>query len=106
MLFALASIIILPYKRSYQSGVLLMAMSNGLPVLVSDIDPMKEIIEHMKNGLIFKSENELDLAKKIDLFFGDLCENYNLLSSNAFDTIKDHYSWEKIGKEYVNHFNI
>lgn len=104
-LFALAGMMILPYKRSYQSGALLMAMSNGIPVLVSDISPMKEIIKHKENGLIFKSEDEYDLANQIDSFLENIDEQYNSFSLNAIDTISNHYSWDLIAKKYISNFN-
>jgi len=103
-LFSIASISILPYTKIYQSGVLLMSMSNGNPVIVSDIEPMKEIIKNGENGLLFESGNSLDLAKKINLFFENSQENCKKYSENGLKTMRTEHSWEKIGEEYVNYF--
>ena len=99
-LFSVASATILPYKKSYQSGVLLMAMSTGLPVIVSDIDPMKEIIKNDINGLLHKSNNSIDLAQKIDFYLEKKSEKFSKYSENALKTIRTEYSWEIIGKKY------
>lgn len=104
-LFSIVSISILPYIRSYQSGVLLMSMSNGVPVIVSDIEPMKEIIKNGENGLLFKTLDSLDLAKKINLFFENSEENYKKYSENAIKTVRTEYSWKNIGNEYCDFLN-
>jgi D-inositol-3-phosphate glycosyltransferase len=52
-LFFAADVIVLPYRVIFQSGVLLMAMSHGLPVIASDLAPNKEIITHKKHAIFF-----------------------------------------------------
>jgi len=104
-LFSISSASILPYTRSYQSGVLIMAMSSKLPVIVSDIAPMKEIVTHKINGLVFKSTNSIDLAEKINFHFNNLETNYNSYSNTAFKNIQEDYSWSEIGKKYCEFIN-
>jgi D-inositol-3-phosphate glycosyltransferase len=99
-LFFAADVNILPYRIIYQSGVLLMAMSHGLPVIASDLPANKEIINDGENGMLFKSEDSDDLALKIKLFFQD---QYfpSKLAGNALDTIKSDYDWQTISREYL-----
>lgn len=97
-LFSICDFIVLPYREIYQSGVLLMAMSNKTPVITSDLEPFKEVL-NLNQGLIFKNENYLDLANKITFAL----ENEEILSEMAiegYQKMKDEYDWEKIGKEY------
>ncbi len=94
--FNSADLIVLPYTKIYQSGVLLLSMSYGKPVICSDLDPFKEIIIDNENGFLFQSENEIDLAKKIiDIIeknkLSSVTENANALISSKFD-------WINIGK--------
>lgn len=96
-----ADLIVLPYREIYQSGVLLMAMSYGLPVLISDLPSNKEVVDNDLNGLLFKSEDFEDLARQIDLFF-DRYYQKNLLEKNALALMKDQYSWELIAEKYRN----
>ncbi|MFT7823746.1 MAG: glycosyltransferase family 4 protein [Sulfurimonas sp.] len=100
-LFFAADANILPYRIIYQSGVLLMAMSHGLPVIASDLSPNREVIENGINGLLFTSEDSDDLAKKIDQFFFDHSLQ-EILSHNARKTIRDKYSWTPIAQGYIN----
>lgn len=55
--YAAADIIVLPYRKIYQSAVLLMAMSYGKPVVVSDIEGMTEVVTDGVNGRVFSSSD-------------------------------------------------
>lgn len=63
--FAAADIAVLPYDNIYQSGVVLLAMTNGVPVLTSDIPGMREVVEHGRTGLTFRAGDPDDLAAKL-----------------------------------------
>jgi D-inositol-3-phosphate glycosyltransferase len=102
--FAKADIVILPYRAIYQSGVLLLTLSYGKPVICSNLNAFKEIISDGNNGLTFQSENEFDLAKKII----SLIENPSLVEKirkNAHQTIKKEYNWKNIGKKTKLFYN-
>lgn len=93
-----SDIIVLPYRKIYQSGVLLMAMSYGRPVIVSDIDGMTEIVKDNKNGFIFKSEDIEDLAKCIIRAFSDPTR-LGQVAEAGFNTVIKHHDWLSIGKQ-------
>lgn len=60
-----ADLVVLPYLRIYQSGVVLMAMSYGTPVLVSDIEGMLEAVDDEDTGFVFKSQDPQHLAQRL-----------------------------------------
>ena len=99
-----SDLVVLPYRVIYQSGVLLLTLSYGKPVLCSDLKPFKEIITHNENGFLFKSENPEDLALKIQ----EIIINKDLdgVTNNANGLIRRDYDWIKIGaltkKFYLN----
>lgn len=99
LFFKAASAIVLPYKKIYQSGVLLMAMSYGTPVIASELPAIREIIDHGVDGLLFSLERPEILSQQIN----ELLENKVLqkqLSDNAIDKIVSEYSWNTIAKQY------
>lgn len=49
--------------------VLIEAMAAGLPVITSNIGGPKELIENNINGILFESENYVDLADKIEYLY-------------------------------------
>lgn len=96
-----ADLVILPYKRIYQSGVLLLSMSYGRAVLASDLSAFSEIIVDGVNGYLFHSEDVESLTNKLR----EITKNVNKLKEiekNAYGFIKENYDWFKIGEETYN----
>jgi glycosyltransferase involved in cell wall biosynthesis len=99
-LFSLADIAILPYRRIYQSGVMLFAMSYGVPVIASDLPANKEIING-QNGKLFISGNSDDLAMQINMLIND--ENARmLLSKKSIDYVNNNHDWAVISKRFMD----
>ena len=94
-------IVVLPYKRIYQSGVLLLSMSQGRTAITSDLPAFSEIITNDENGFIFKSENIEDLAKCILSLTPDKIANATLKSHQI---IQDKYDWIKIGRQTLDFY--
>ncbi|WP_427875740.1 glycosyltransferase [Flavobacterium sp. MMS24-S5] len=92
-----ADLVVLPYRNIYQSGVLLLTLSYGKPVLCSDLDPFKEIINHNENGFLFQTENAQDLAHKIREIISNK-SNLMKVKNNADLIIRDNYNWIRIGQ--------
>lgn len=99
--FSGADLVILPYKRIYQSGVLLLAMSYGRPVLASNLPAFSEIIEDGKTGLLFESENPEDLADRIMQVLNNK-EGLNSIRDKANVELETNYNWKEIGGKTLN----
>ncbi len=94
--YCAASLVVLPYRRIYQSGVVLMALSYGQPVLVSSIPGMTEVVTDGVTGLVFASGDSSDLARKIVWAFenpGSL-ESIGVAGKKLMET---DYNWYDIG---------
>ena len=95
--YAAADMVVLPYRKIYQSGVLLMAMSYCRTVVVSDLPGMIEVITDNKTGLVFRSGDADHLAAKILSAFKNP-ELIDKLSKNGENLIREKYDWGKIGE--------
>ena len=98
-----ADLVVLPYRTIYQSGVLLLTLSYGKPVLCSDLEPFKEIIIDKENGFLFENENPFDLASKIQEIVQNRI-NLNKVAASAKIMIRDKYDWIKIGNLTKNFY--
>jgi len=96
--FKASDAVILPYKKIYQSGVLLHAMSFGCPVIASAIPGMQEIIDDEHNGLLFKSSDPMALARVMENFL-DAPELAKTIANNATSQLLTRYSWEAIAEQ-------
>ena len=55
--FKAADVLVLPYKHIFQSGVLFLGYSFGLPVIAADVGSLKEEVVEGKTGFVFESKN-------------------------------------------------
>tara|TARA_B100001057_G_scaffold325057_1_gene325249 strand:+ start:12759 stop:13877 length:1119 start_codon:yes stop_codon:yes gene_type:complete len=90
-----ADVFILPSYSEGMPKVLLEAMLSNLIVLVSDILPHKDIIEHNENGYLFRTGNVLDLQSKLNDILNDL-PKLGLISKNAKKTILNNFTWHDV----------
>ena len=96
--FKACDLVVLPYKRIYQSGVLLLSMSYGRVSLCSDLEPFADIIEDGKTGYLFQSENVESLKEKI-LFIAKNKTNLTGIRNNALTILRSKFDWTVIGKQ-------
>ncbi|WP_121809110.1 glycosyltransferase family 4 protein [Mucilaginibacter kameinonensis] len=99
-------IVVLPYKKIYQSGVLLNVMSQNSLVMASDLEPNKDIIEDGVNGFLFKSESVDDLINKATKILSFDEQLLNEIRENAFNTVTDHYDWDQIIASLIQNLKI
>jgi len=102
--YSAATVVVLPYRRIYQSGVLLMAMSYGLPVIASDLEGMSEIIKHGYNGLLFKQGNSDDLAPVLEKVLSDSIFA-TVIGQNGREYVELCHDWSKIGIQTKTIYN-
>lgn len=76
-----------------------MAMSYGLPVIVSRLRGFEETIKHEKNGLLVEPSDEAQLSEAIDRLLSDQTLRESL-SKEALKTIRVHHDWKKIAVQF------
>ena len=97
--FKSADVLVLPYRYIYQSGVLFLGYSFGLPVLAADVGSLKEEIVEGKTGFTFRSEDADDLAATIEQYFAsDLFANLNARRQDIIDYANERHSWDVVGQ--------
>jgi len=97
--FKAADVLVLPYKRIYQSGVLFLGYSFGLPILAADVGDLKYEVVEGKTGYVFKPEDPVDLSKTIERYFGsDLFTGLGSRRQEISEYAKDRHSWGKVGQ--------
>jgi glycosyltransferase involved in cell wall biosynthesis len=97
--FKAADAVILPYRQIYQSGVLFLGHSFGLPVLAADVGSLKDDIVEGENGYTFRAEDPADLARVIKEYFaGDLYADLNGRRRKIQNYANERHSWETVAE--------
>ena len=95
--FKAADVSILPYAHVFQSGVLFLGYSFGLPAIAADVGNLKEEIVEGCTGFVFKRQDPFDLARKIDQYFkSELFRNLEIRRSEIKECANERYSWNKV----------
>jgi len=97
LFFKAADVLILPYTRVFQSGVLFLGYSFGLPAIASDVGTVKKEIIEGQTGFVFKPQDSSDLASKIDKYFrSELFRNLDARRAEIKAYANERYSWDKV----------
>lgn len=97
--FKAADVLVLPYRNIYQSGVLFLAHSFGLPVLAADVGSLTEDIVEGQTGFTFKPEDSDDLARAIERYFAsDLFANLEERKQQIREYSVQRHSWDTVAK--------
>ncbi len=106
-LFKAAHIVVLPYNKVYQSGVVSSAYSFGKPVVATSVGGLPECVCDGETGFLIPPCNSEALAKAaIRLLEDDHLREK--MGKNALDAIERKYSWNSIAEktEAIYHFLI
>jgi len=95
--FKAADVLILPYAYVFQSGVLFLGYSFGLPAIAADVGPLKEEIIEGQTGFVFKPRDSLDLVRTIGKYFkSELFRNLEVRRAEIKAYANERYSWDKV----------
>jgi glycosyltransferase involved in cell wall biosynthesis len=101
--FKAADVLVLPYLDIFQSGVLFLGHSFGLPVLAADVGSLKDDIVEGETGFVFRPEDPVDLARAIEEYFGsDLYRELNSRRLPIRDYARTRHSWDVVSEMTMN----
>jgi D-inositol-3-phosphate glycosyltransferase len=97
--FKAADVLVLPYKDIFQSGVLFLGYSFGLPVVATDVGSLKDEIIEGTTGFMCRSCDSVELASTIEKYFAS--DLFNMLDRQR-QAIREHanahHSWDVVGE--------
>ena len=76
-------VLVLPYIDATQSGVIPIAMSNNIPVIVSDAGGLVEQVEHGVTGFVFETKN-IDKLSELMLFVASRDNSDIVRNANSY----------------------
>lgn len=96
--FKAADILVLPYRHVYQSGVMFLGYSFGLPALAADVGSLRDEILEGETGFVFQTEDSFDLEKVIQRYFSSpLYANLDQRREEIKASVAAAHSWDEVG---------
>ena len=95
--YCVSDLVVLPYKKIYQSGVLMMTLSYERPAIVSNLPSLMEVISDNENGFLFETENSNDLSDKLIQILADR-KKLEIVRRKGAELINTKYGWDEIGR--------
>ncbi|WP_348260827.1 glycosyltransferase family 4 protein [Telmatobacter sp. DSM 110680] len=96
--FKAADVAVLPYTEIFQSGILFLSYSFGLPVIATDVGSFADDVIEGRNGFICRPRDPDDLATALRQYFGsELYENLNTRQQEIRDLVQTEHTWDPVG---------
>jgi len=95
--FKAADVVVLPYVDIFQSGVLFLGYSFGLPAIATDVGSLKEDVVEGRTGLVCGPRDPVALAACVHRYFNsDLFQNLKDRRQEIRRYANERYSWAKV----------
>ena len=102
LFFKAADALVLPYRDIYQSGILFLGYSFGLPALAANVGSLKDEMIEGRTGFLFKPEDPAALAKAIERYFAtDLYRDLGRRRQEIQDYARKGHDWNIVGQATI-----
>lgn len=99
--FVACDVVVLPYRRIYQSGVLQLAYGFGRPVVVTDVGGIGEAVREDRTGIVAAPEDADAMAAAMAEVLRDP-EAARKMGARARYLAQSKYSWDRIAREVAH----
>ena len=97
--FKAADVLALPYTQVFQSGVLVLGYTFGLPVVATDVGALGDDIIEGGTGFLCKPCDPTDLARAIETYFAsDLFKTLDSRRQDIRDYVHSRHSWDVVAE--------
>jgi len=96
--FKAADVLVLPYTLVFQSGVLFLGYSFGLPAIATSVGSFADDIIEGRTGFLCKPSDPSELAKAIEQYFAsDLYQELDSRRAEIRSYAEAGHSWDEVG---------
>jgi glycosyltransferase involved in cell wall biosynthesis len=104
--FKAADVLVLPYTYIFQSGVLFLGYSFGLPAIASNTGSMQEDVIQGKTGFIHEAKNADALAEAIRVYFrSDIYRNLDGTRRDIREYANERYCWGRAAETIIQAYS-
>lgn len=97
--FKAADVSVLPYTLVFQSGVMFLSYSFGLPVVAADVGSFRDDVTDGQNGFLYDPEDPDGLTRALGKYFAsDLYQQLEARRDGIRDAAEKAHSWDTVGR--------
>jgi glycosyltransferase involved in cell wall biosynthesis len=101
--FKAADLVVLPYVEIFQSGVMFLAFSFGVPVVAGDIGSFGDDVVQGENGFLYDPSNPNGLFAAMERYFdSNLYRELDLRRDEIRERAERAHSWQTVGMTIRN----
>ena len=93
-----SDVVVLPYERGAQSGIMAQCFAFGKPVVTSDLLAFKRILEHTGGGVICRTKD--DYIKNISNILKD-AKTRQTLQANISNYVQNEAKWSRVARKHM-----
>jgi glycosyltransferase involved in cell wall biosynthesis len=99
-----SDMVVLPYTSTSQSGIPMTVYAFDKPIVASNVDGLKEVIDNFKTGILVNNLNNKSLAESIEILITDT-NLKNKMSENIRSKYSEgDFSWSRIASETIEFY--
>jgi len=88
-------ICVVPHSNAFRSPIKLFEyMARGRAIVAPRTEPIKAVVQHGQNGILFTPEQPADLAAQLARLIGDPGERQRL-GDAARRSVSEHHTWRR-----------
>ena len=95
--FSLADLVVQPYRSATQSGISQIAYHFGVPMIVTDVGGLSEIVPHLKVGYVTPVDEKAIADAILDFFLKDKSTEFR----KNVQSEKKRFTWDAMSKEII-----
>ena len=96
--FSACDVVVLPYIKTYQSGVLMLACAAGRPAIVTETGGLGEVLDNGKSGIVVSPKSVGELAEATASLITDIGRADDM-GGHALGLSRAEYSWNNIARQ-------
>ena len=101
LFFSASDVCVLPYRSGTQSGIIGISYHFDLPVIVTDVGGLKEIVEDGRTGLVVKEPSTRLIADSIGKYFDEgLKDKFR----KEIQEYKNKHSWSALAEDIISFY--
>lgn len=97
--------VVLPYTSASQSGIPMTVYAFNKPIVASNIDGLKEVIDHLETGILVDNPDKESLAASIKILLKNNGLKNKMLENINRKYSQGEFSWPHIAKQTLSFYN-